>query len=90
MPVSNETVPTTPRRWTALRWLGKHLMPNLGSVLLVLVLLSVFPGLAAPNQAPSATSVSTIPYQGRLADASGNPITSKQNMEFRIYDSPKF
>jgi len=36
----------------------------------------------------NATSTSTIPYQGRLADASGNPITGKQNMEFRLYDVP--
>jgi len=87
-PVSATSVTSPGRRWAGLRWLGKHLMSNLVSVLLVLVLLSVFPGIAAPNQAPSATSVSTIPYQGRLADASGNPITDKQNMEFRIYDVP--
>lgn len=77
---------TPPRR--ALNWLGRQLVPNLGSVMLVLVLLSVFPGLAAPNQSPAATSISTIPYQGRLADIAGNPITAMQNMEFRIYDVP--
>jgi len=63
-------------------------MPNLGSVLLVLVLLTVFPGLAAPFNAINAASISTIPYQGRLADASGNPVTGKQNMEFRLYSTP--
>ncbi len=78
--------PTPPRR--ALTWLARQLMPNLGSVLLVLILLSVFPGLAAPFNGINATSVSTIPYQGRLADASGNPITGRQNMEFRLYATP--
>jgi len=70
------------------RQLIKHLIPNLGSVLLVLILLSVFPGLAAPLSRINATSISTIPYQGRLADVSGNPVTGKQNMEFRIYNVP--
>jgi hypothetical protein len=72
----------------ALPWLLRQLTPNLGSVLLVLILLSTFPGIAAPLGGPSAASISTMPYQGRLADASGNPITGKHNMEFRLYDSP--
>ena len=71
-----------------LRWFGRQLFPNLGSVLLVLILLSTFPGLAASLNSINATSISTIPYQGRLADASGNPVTGKQNMEFRIYNVP--
>jgi hypothetical protein len=37
---------------------------------------------------PAATSTSTISYQGRLADSSGNPLTGKYNLEFRIYDVP--
>lgn len=79
--------PTIPSR-RASTWFARQLMPNLGSVLLVLVLLTVFPGLAAPFNGINAASISTIPYQGRLADASGNPVTGKQNMEFRIYDVP--
>jgi len=71
-----------------LAWVARQLMPNLGSVLLVLVLLTVFPGLAAPFNAINAISISTIPYQGRLADASGDPVTGKQNMEFRLYNTP--
>jgi len=71
-----------------LNWISRQFIPNLGSVLLVLILFSVFPGLAAPLTGINATSISTIPYQGRLADASGNPVTGKQNMEFRIYDVP--
>ena len=27
-------------------------------------------------------------HQGRLADSSGNPLTGKYNLEFRIYDVP--
>ncbi len=79
---------TAPRPHRALPWLLRQLMPNLGSVVLVLILLTTFPGLAAQSSAPMGTSLSTIPYQGRLADASGHPITARQNMEFRLYDTP--
>ena len=78
--------PDRPSNW--LHWLGRQLLSSLVPVALVLILLSVFPGIAAPLHTPSPTSLSTIPYQGRLADASGNPITDRQNMEFRLYDTP--
>jgi hypothetical protein len=71
-----------------LSWLGHQLIPNLGSVLLVLLLLYTLPGIAAPLQSPSAVSTATIPYQGRLADSGGSPVTGMQNMEFRVYDVP--
>jgi hypothetical protein len=71
-----------------LRWLGRQMVPNIGTLLLVIILLLTIPSLAAPLRAPSATSTSTISYQGRLADSSGNPLTDKVNMEFRIYDVP--
>jgi hypothetical protein len=70
------------------RALVRLLVPNVGTLLLVVVLLLTVPSLAAPLQAPSATSTSTISYQGRLADSAGNPLTDKYNMEFRIYDIP--
>jgi hypothetical protein len=76
------------QRQSFLRRLGQQLVPNLGSVLLVLVLLYTFPGIAAPSQSPSMASTVTIPYQGRLADTGGSPVTGMQNMEFRIYDVP--
>ncbi len=41
-------------------------------------------GLANPNSAIQ-NSQSTIPYQGRLADADGNPLTDTVNMIFRLY-----
>ncbi len=80
----DEAVPS----YRALNWLGRQLVSSLIPVALVLILLTTFPGLAAQSSAPMGTSLSTIPYQGRLADASGNPITDRQNMEFRLYDTP--
>ena len=41
------------------------------------------PGFASP--AATTASTSTIPYQGRLADADGNPLTDTVNMIFRLY-----
>jgi hypothetical protein len=73
------------RTWAFAR---KWLLPNPGTLVLMLVFVLAVPALALPPGGPSATSISTVPYQGRLADASGHPITSKQNMEFRIYDVP--
>jgi len=81
-----DTPPVQQRRW--LRWLGRQMVPNIGTLLLVVVLLLTVPSLAAPLRAPAATSTSTISYQGRLADSSGNPLTGKYNLEFRIYDVP--
>lgn len=40
-------------------------------------------GLASPSP-----SIATIPYQGRLASASGIPFTGQQSMEFRLYAVP--
>jgi hypothetical protein len=44
---------------------------------------------ALPLRAPAAagTSTGTIAYQGRLADASGNPLTGTYNMIFRLYEA---
>lgn len=66
----------------------KWLLPNPGTLVLMVVLVLAMPTLAAPRSAPEATSTSTISYQGRLADNAGNPITDYKNMEFRIYDVP--
>ena len=73
------------RAW---RFAQKWLLPNPGTLILMIALLLTVPTLAGPFQSINATSVSTIPYQGRLADASGSPITGKQNMEFRMYNTP--
>ena len=77
--------PNLPADWRA--WL-----PSRGNVLFTLLVVA---GLiwassvgALPLRAPAAagTSTGTIAYQGRLADANGNPITNTVNMEFRLYD----
>jgi len=83
---AQEFVPARYRGW--LHWLGRQLVPNVGTLLMVVVLLLTVPSLAAPLHAPAATSTSTISYQGRLADSSGNPLTGKYNLEFRIYTVP--
>ena len=81
-----EPAPTGRPRW--LHWLARQMVPNIGTLLMVVVLLLTIPSLAAPLLAPSATSTSTISYQGRLADSGGTPLTGKYNLEFRIYDVP--
>ena len=40
--------------------------------------------LSAPRSTPSTGAIA---YQGRLADADGNPLTSTINMSFRLYDA---
>ncbi|MEM7531668.1 MAG: hypothetical protein AAF639_05815 [Chloroflexota bacterium] len=42
-------------------------------------------GLNQP--AANAPSTNIIPYQGRLADADGNPLTATVDMHFRLYDT---
>lgn len=69
-----------------LKWLGRQMMPNIGTLLMVVVLLLTIPSLAAPLIVPSATSTSVISYQGRLADSNGNPLTGEYDLEFRIYE----
>ncbi|MEM7531665.1 MAG: hypothetical protein AAF639_05800 [Chloroflexota bacterium] len=45
-------------------------------------------GAASLNQpAANTPSTSIIPYQGRLADADGNPLTATVDMHFRLYDT---
>ncbi|MEM7531664.1 MAG: hypothetical protein AAF639_05795 [Chloroflexota bacterium] len=45
-------------------------------------------GAASLNQpATHAPSTSIIPYQGRLADADGNPLSATVDMRFRLYDT---
>ncbi|MBU0494699.1 MAG: hypothetical protein KKA73_28860 [Chloroflexi bacterium] len=75
------------RAWTyARRWL----LPNPGTLILMVALVLAMPALAGPLYVPAATSTSTstISYQGRLADSGGTPLTGKYNLEFRVYDVP--
>ena len=70
-----------------------RLLPTPGSVLFTLLIVGLLvwaqfagalPGLASPRS-EVGTSQSTIPYQGRLADTDGNPVTDTVNMVFRLY-----
>jgi len=81
-----------PGRDHVLRRLARALTPHPGTLIVTLLVVA---GLlwansvgALPLRAPAAasTSTGTIAYQGRLADADGNPITNTVNMEFRLYD----
>jgi len=79
------TQESTPRRWT-------RLLPTIGNILFTTILvLALFwaqtvgalPLPATRNSQPASTA--PIPYQGRLADADGNPVTATVNMIFRLY-----
>ena len=74
------------------RRLVRALTPHPGTLIVTLLVVA---GLiwansvgALPLRAPAAasTSTGTIAYQGRLADADGNPLTDTYNMVFRLYD----
>ncbi|MBU0494700.1 MAG: hypothetical protein KKA73_28865 [Chloroflexi bacterium] len=79
-----------PKWGRALVFARKWLLPNPGTLILMVALVLAMPALAGPLYVPAATSTSTrtISYQGRLADSGGNPLTGKYNLEFRIYDVP--
>lgn len=73
------------------RWL-----PTRGNVLFTLLLVGLLvlaqtvgalPSARQQGTAPDAPSTGTIAYQGRLADANGNPLTSTVPMIFRLYDA---
>lgn len=66
--------------WTNLQ---NHLTPNIGTIVIVALMLFVYSAYAAPS---TQTTISTFPYQGTLTDASGNPVTGDVDMTFRIYD----
>jgi hypothetical protein len=74
------------------RWL-RRLLPTPGNVLFTLLMVGALLWAASagalPLRAPAAagTSTGTIAYQGRLADANGNPLTDTYNMIFRLYDA---
>lgn len=79
-----------PQKSQTTRWL-----PSPGSVVFTLLMIGLLlwaqtaGALPLPGylSAPDAPSTGTIAYQGRLADANGNPLTSTVNMEFRLYNA---
>jgi hypothetical protein len=81
-------LPDLPGHWQA--WL-----PNRGNVLFTLLLIAGLLWAQSAGALPLANpksaipnSPSTIAYQGRLADANGNPLTGTYNMIFRLYAVP--
>lgn len=67
----------------------RHWIPVAVNVMLVFLLVGVFwaqsVGAISFGAAQVGTSTGTIAYQGRLADAAGNPLTQTVNMVFRLY-----
>lgn len=74
-------------RWqSAVQWF----LPNGGTILIVLFLILTQNVWASPSQSTSniaGSSATTVNYQGRLADTSGNPKTGTFGMSFAIWDS---
>ena len=80
-----------PDRLRLLKFLARQSIPNLATIAVVALLLSANNAgaltLRAPNAAGMAISTQTIPYQGRIANASGQAITGTQPMIFRLYNA---
>jgi hypothetical protein len=80
----------------ALPRLLRILLPTPGNVIFTLAMIALLVAaqsagtlpLGRPQAAPAAASTGTIAYQGRLADANGNPLTGTYNMIFRLYAVP--
>ncbi len=81
-----------PLWWPSLPGNLRAWLPGRGNVLFVVIVLGALmwaqSASAFPIAAPAAptTSTGTIAYQGRLADASGVPLTGTYSMIFRIYN----
>lgn len=79
---------------SGLKKLARWLLPTPGNVIFTaLVLITVFWADVvqalpwSPQAVPPGLSTGTWPYQGRLADSAGNPITDTLPMTFRIYSA---
>ncbi len=84
-----------PLKWVKLSPRWKNWLPTPGNVIFTLLIVTAlfwtttvkaFPW--SNMAAPAGTSTGTWPYQGRLADSAGNPITNVIDMTFRIYSAP--
>ena len=90
----NQATPTVPTERGAsqkpsnLSRLAHWLLPVGISVVTVVLLIATQSLWLTRFRSPTATSPKTIPYQGRLTDPDGIPLTGKFNMEFRLYDVP--
>ena len=81
---------STPKRsW--MRWLGRQLVPNIGTLLLVAVLILTQQVWAEPLLGTTnvpGPSANTVNYQGRLANDAGTPLDGSYGMSFALYDAP--
>jgi hypothetical protein len=69
-----------------LRWL----MPNGGTLLLVIALIATAQVWARPLASPTGApgpSATTVNYQGRLSDSDGVPLDGTYGMSFALYDA---
>ncbi len=73
-----------------LKRLLPHLLPNAGTVVVVIFILFTYTAWAAPSILPSAQGVlpAIIPYQGTLTNAAGQPINGNTSLTFRLYAAP--
>lgn len=85
-PVQQQPQPPHKNRFIkTIRWL----LPNGGTILIVLMLLMTQSAWGAAALATTqAASTNTIKYQGRIADSDGNSITDAVAMTFRLYRVP--
>ncbi len=68
----------------------RYFIPNIGTLVLIALMLFVYRVSAAPGSPPTALDATpgTISYQGMLNDAAGQPINGSAGMTFRLYDTP--
>jgi hypothetical protein len=66
----------------------KYLLPNVGTLIILLLFVLAQNAGAAPWRAPVAapSSTTTVNYQGRLFDNSGDPVNGNVTLVFSLYD----
>ena len=89
--ITKHTFAATGRRM--LHRLSHQLIPNVGTLVMMALLLFAYHAWAAPSAAPQvapASQVNTglLSYQGYLTDASGEPLSGDVDITFRLYDAP--
>jgi hypothetical protein len=66
--------------------LARYLIPNLGAILILLLLLTG--QIGAQGTSPVLEASTTISYQGNLLDQAGEPVNATVPMTFKLYDAP--